>query len=133
MNIVTLNELTTAIEKKLDIDTFKAKKYANVIMDLFGFEDRIIDNSLEQKDRQLFYLLESRGLLYTGRERITLPNGRQWRIHYWVLAKNKIFQYSNNQWIQSRATNRKGQLSEKDTVYSYLPKDMWTSRKDPAL
>jgi len=131
LNIVTLNDLSTAIEEKLDIDTFEARKYANIIMDLFGFEDRIIDNALEQKDRRLFYILEARGLLHTERERITLPDGRQWRIHYWLLAKNKIFRYSNSQWIRPIPKNR--QLSQQDTVYSYLPKDIWMSRKDPAL
>ena len=117
-----------AIEEKLDIDTLEAKKYANIIMDFFGFEDRIIDNALEQKDRQLFYMLEAQGLLHTGRENILLPNGRQWRIHYWRLAKNTILRYSNNQWINTK--NKTSQPSQHDTVYSYLSKDMWTTRKN---
>ena len=39
LNIITLNDLLTAIEEKLDIDTVEAKKYANIVMDFFGFED----------------------------------------------------------------------------------------------
>ena len=131
MNLVTLNDLSTAIEEKLDVDTFEAKKYANIIMDLFGFEDRIIDNTLEQQDRQLFYRLQSQGILHTQRERITLPDGRQWRIHYWLLAKNKILRYSSNRWIGTKSKNK--QSSQSDDIYSYLPKEMWTTRKNAAL
>ena len=131
MNIVTVNELSTAIEEKLDIDTVEAKKYANIVMDFFGFEDRIIDNTLEQKDRQLFYMLEAQGLLHTQREMITLVDGRQWRIHYWLLTKKTILRYSNNQLISTKHKNR--QPSQHDNIYSYLPKDMWTTRKNPAI
>jgi len=131
LNIVTVNELSTAIEEKLDIDTVEAKKYANIVMDFFGFEDRIIDNTLEQKDRQLFYMLEAQGLLHTQREMITLVDGRQWRIHYWLLTKKTILRYSNNQLISTKHKNR--QPSQHDNIYSYLPKDMWTTRKNPAI
>lgn len=131
MNIVTVNELSTAIEETLDIDTVEAKKYANIVMDFFGFEDRIIDNTLEQKDRQLFYMLETQGLLHTQREMITLVDGRQWRIHYWLLTKKTILRYSNNQCISTKHKNR--QPSQHDNIYSYLPKDMWTTRKNPAI
>ena len=37
-------------------------------MDIFGFNDRIIDNVLEPEDRQLFYILEEEGLLTRGAE-----------------------------------------------------------------
>lgn len=128
---MTVNDLSMAIEEKLDIDTFEAKKYANIVMDFFGFEDRIIDNALEQKDRQLFYMLEAQGLLHTERENMLLPNGRQWRIHYWLLAKNTILRYSNNQWISTK--NKASQPPQHDTVYSYLSKDMWTTRKNSSM
>jgi len=131
LNIVTVNELSTAIEEKLDIGTVEAKKYANIVMDFFGFEDRIIDNTLEQKDRQLFYMLEAQGLLHTQREMITLVDGRQWRIHYWLLTKKTILRHSNNQLISTKHKNR--QPSQHDNIYSYLPKDMWTTRKNPAI
>ena len=99
-------------------------------MDIFGFDDRIIDNILEQKDRQLFYLLEAEGLLNTGREVITLPNGRQWRIHYWILKKPTILQYSNSErWMNDKDTDEKTQKMHSKNIYSYLPKDMWAARK----
>ena len=131
MNIVTVNDLSMAIEEKLDIDTLEAKKCATIVMDFFGFEDRIIDNALEQKDRQLFYMLEVQGLLHTERENILLPNGRQWRIHYWLLAKNTILRYSNNRWINTK--NKTSRPPQYYTVYSYLPKDIWTTRKNLSM
>ena len=128
---MTINDLSLAIKEKLDIDTYEAKKYASIVMDFFGYEDRIIDNALEQKDRQLFYKLQSQGILHTQRERITLPNGRQWRIHYWLLTKNKILRNSNNRWIGTKSKN--GQSSQNNDIYSCLPKEMWTTRKNPAV
>lgn len=128
MNIITLKELSLAIERILDIDAVIARRYANIVMDFFGFEDRIIDNTLDQKERQLFYLLEAQGILNTEREKITLQDGRQWRIHYWLLKKNTIFRYLNN-----KCTNGKqkiGPPSQMDNVYSYLPKELWSSRNN---
>jgi hypothetical protein len=131
LKIITLNDLLTAIEKKLDIDKVKAKKYANIVMDFFGFEDRIIDNALDQNDRQLFYMLETQGLLHTQREMIILSNGQQWRIHYWLLSKKTILKSSKNHWINNQNKNR--QLSHHDNIYLYLPKDMWMNRKKTAI
>jgi hypothetical protein len=97
-------------------------------MDLFGFEDRIIDNILEQRDRQLFYLLEANGLLNTEREEITLHNGRRWRIHYWILKKPTILKHSQDKrWLNDKLNNSNVQH---DNIYSYLSKDIWASRKN---
>ena len=131
LNIITLSTLTNAIEETLDIDANEAKKYARIVMDFFGFEDRIIDNLLGQADRQLFYLLESEGLLRTQRDLITINKGRRWRIHYWILAKKTILGCSSNPLIQQPAKKRK--LSAQDTIYSSLPQDMWTTRKKSAI
>ena len=99
-------------------------------MDLFGFDDRIIDNILEHEDRQLFYLLESEGILNTEREEITLHDGRIWRIHYWLLRKNIILQYSHKRkWEDNKSKDKKLQKFQHKTIYSSLPKYMWTARK----
>lgn len=127
MNIITLNDLSTAIEEKLDIEKTQAKKIATTILDFFGFDDRIIDNHLEQHERQLFYMLESQGLLQTQRELVTLMNGRQWRIHYWILAKKTILYCATNQYHYQKHASITP--SHQDTIYSYLNKDMWISRK----
>lgn len=127
MNIITLHDLSTAIEEKLDIEKTQAKKIALKILDFFGFDDRIIDNNLEQDERQLFYMLESHGLVQTQREIVTLMNGRQWRIHYWILAKKTILKYTTHTY--QRKKYPKITPSHQDTIYSYLNKDMWISRK----
>jgi hypothetical protein len=99
-------------------------------MDLFGFEDRIIDNVLEHEERQLFYLLESEGILDTEREEISLYDGRIWRIHYWLLKKNKILDYScKKKWTKQMDDHVKLQEFPHRTIYSTLPKYMWTTRK----
>jgi len=125
---LTIDDLSKVIERKLDINIEEAKRFANIVMDLFGFEDRIIDNILEQRDRQLFYLLEANGLLNTEREEITLHNGRRWRIHYWILKKPAILKHSQDKrWLNDRLNNTNVQH---DNIYSYLSKDIWTSRKN---
>lgn len=54
MSVVTLEDLAMAISNRVKIDVESAMGDANFVMDLFGFEDRIIDNVLEPEDRQLF-------------------------------------------------------------------------------
>lgn len=67
-----------------------AQNMAYHVLNFFGFGDRIVDNILEPEDRDLFYMLEDFGLLVTEREETTLYDGREWRIHYWLLKKNTI-------------------------------------------
>jgi len=98
-------------------------------MDLFGFDDRIIDNVLEHEERQLFYLLESVGILNTEREEIFLHDGRGWRIHYWLLKKKLILKYSNKIVMTKKFEDNKTEKIPYENIYSYLPKYMWTARK----
>ena len=123
---MTHGSLSSAIEERLGIHSSEARKYASTILDLFGFEDRIIVNTLTHKERRLFYRLEALGLLSTQRERITLHDGRQWRIHYWVLARKKILRYAARPWLSSQSTSS----PSPETVYSYLSNDTWTSRNN---
>lgn len=130
LHIIKLDELSKAIEIRLDLSEDAAKKYANTVMDLFGYDDRIVDNMLEQRDRQLFYILEAKGILNTAREDVLLHNGRRWRIHYWILKKPTILQYSNHErWMVNRDKNKDAQKFQQDNIYSYLPKNIWASRK----
>ena len=126
MTFITLKDLSRAIVKILEIDIETAKKYANIIIDFFGFEDRIIDNILEPEDRRLFYMLEKQGILTSEREETTLYNGNEWRTHYWRLEKNTILQCSNEK-KQIRITEHKKEIYE--NIYSNISKDMWTARK----
>ncbi len=76
--------------KHPNIKEEEAIDVANHLVGFFGYSDRIIDNLLEPEDRDVFYMLEESGILKTEREEITLFDGRDWRIHYWVLDKKKI-------------------------------------------
>jgi len=131
MRLVTLTVLTKAIQMKLDIDETEAKRYAEIVLDLFGYDDCIIDNILEHKERCLFYRLESEGILNTRREEIILDDGRNWRIHYWILQKAMIFnpEIEKNR-KRIRKKNRDTPLtSPQSTIYSSLPEEAWVTRK----
>ena len=90
MNIITLDILSKAIANRVGIDMDEAKRDAGFVMDVFGFQDRIIDNVLDPEDRQLFYILEEEGMLTTEREETTLYDGREWITYYWRLKKKTI-------------------------------------------
>jgi hypothetical protein len=116
---------------KLDIDEAEAKRYAEIVLDLFGYDDCIIDNILEHKERCLFYRLESEGILNTRREELILDDGRNWRIHYWILQKAMIFDPEMEKNRKSiRKKNRDTPLtSPQRTIYSSLPEEAWVTRK----
>lgn len=121
--IITLEDLAVAIATRVDIDMESALKDANFVMDLFGFEDRIIDNILEPEDRQLFYILEEEGMLLTEREETTIYDGRSWRTHYWFLNKETILKYKEEE-KRKRKTKEK---TDRDTaeVYNEIPDELW--------
>jgi len=121
--IVTLEDLATAIASRVDIDIESAMKDANFVMDLFGFEDRIIDNILEPEDRQLFYILEEEGMLITEREETTIYDGRSWRTHYWFLNKETILKYKE-EGKRKRKERRKREEDAAD-VYNEIPEELW--------
>lgn len=122
LEIITVEDLSQAIMDRIGLAGEEATRDAEFVMDIFGFNDRIIDNVLEPEDRQLFYILEEEGLLTTEREETTLYDGREWRTHYWLFRKDKV--------LASADSHRKKQAasdSEFD-VYSDLPEDVWASR-----
>ncbi|MBC7080872.1 MAG: hypothetical protein H5T44_01265 [Thermoplasmatales archaeon] len=122
--IITLEDLAMAIAYRTDTDYESALKDANFVMDLFGFEDRIIDNILEPEDRQLFYILEEEGMLLTEREETTIYDGRSWRTHYWCLNKEAILKY------KEKREKKKEEKVEEDyeDIYSEIPEELWFSR-----
>lgn len=131
IQLVTLHVLTKAIKTKLDIDENEAKRYAEIVLDFFGYDDCIIDNILEHKERLLFYRLESEGILNTRREEIILDDGRNWRIHYWMLQKTIIFhpEMEKNRKPIRKKNRDTPLISPQSTVYSSLPEKAWATRK----
>lgn len=132
MNIITLDDLSKAIANRVGIDVEEARRDAGFVMDIFGFQDRVIDNVLDPEDRQLFYTLEKEGMLTTEREETTLYDGREWRTHYWVIRKDIILKYARDE------NKRTGTvLSDKQTIgdisdeaiYDNISDDQWITRK----
>jgi len=132
MNIITLDDLSRAIANRVGISIDEARRDAGFVMDIFGFQDRVIDNVLDPEDRQLFYILEEEGMLTTEREETTLYDGREWRTHYWVIKKDTILKYAKNE-----NKRKKSVLTDKQTVqdisdeaiYDALEDQAWVSRK----
>jgi len=132
MNIITLDDLSRAIANRVGIGVDEARRDAGFVMDIFGFQDRVIDNVLDPEDRQLFYILEEEGMLTTEREETTLYDGREWRTHYWVIRKDVILKYAKDENRRVR-----GVLSDKQTIedisdeaiYDALENDVWVTRK----
>ena len=125
MSVVTLEDLAMAISNRVKIDVESAMGDANFVMDLFGFEDRIIDNVLEREDRQLFYILEEEGMLITEREETTIYDGRTWRTHYWFINKEMILSYKEEKEKSEKKSKEEEDISE---IYEEIPDEMWFSR-----
>src|SRR5690348_17812663 len=94
MGAITEDELTRAIERTLvpkgTVPPNDARKVAQVVLNYFGLEDSVLDNKLSSEDRDHFYRLEEEGLLTSEEEDATVSRGKTWRIHYWLLKKDRI-------------------------------------------
>ena len=92
---------------------------AEHILNFFGFSDRIIDNVLHPEERDTFYMLEDAGLMETEREETTLYDGREWRIHYWLL-KVAVIQKRRD------AGPKFADDDLEPSVYDEVPEDIWS-------
>jgi hypothetical protein len=133
MTIITLDDLSKAIANRVGIDIEEARRDAGFVMDIFGFDDRVIDNVLDPEDRQLFYILEEEGMLTTEREETTLYDGREWRTHYWRLKKDTISRYSKDNGLDRNILivdkKQPKNVSDED-IYGTIDDEMWvTTRK----
>ena len=130
MNFITLGDLSKAISNRVGIDIDEAQRDAGFVMDIFGFDDRVIDNVLDPEDRQLFYILEEEGMLTTEREESTLYDGREWRTHYWRLRKDTILRYSKEANGRRYLIDKKQPVNvSDDDIYNTIDEDMWITRK----
>jgi hypothetical protein len=132
MTIITLDDLSKAIANRVGIDIEEARRDAGFVMDIFGFDDRVIDNVLDPEDRQLFYILEEEGMLTTEREETTLYDGREWRTHYWRLKKDTIARYSreaNSERSILLVDKKQPKNVSDDDIYNTIEDDMWTTTR----
>lgn len=132
MTIITLDDLSKAIANRVGIDIEEARRDAGFVMDIFGFDDRVIDNVLDPEDRQLFYILEEEGMLTTEREETTLYDGREWRTHYWRLKKDTIARYSREASAERNillVDKKQPKNVSDDDIYNTIEDDMWTTTR----
>ncbi|RLF74554.1 MAG: hypothetical protein DRN42_04450, partial [Thermoplasmata archaeon] len=85
----------------------------------------IIDNMLEPEDRDIFYMMEDMGLLLTEREETTLYDGREWRIHYWLMRKDVVFREAEK---GVEVIRRKDTEEDPSQIYEEIPDEVWFSR-----
>ena len=124
-NFTNIDELSLAISKGLSLQNRsmsqeEAFEAAEHLINFFGYNDRVIDNMLEPEDRDAFYTMEDIGVLQTEREETTLFDGREWRIHYWILNVGKIIQLST-----IKETTRKVEKDESFQIYDEIPDEYW--------
>ncbi len=112
---VDFDSLAKAIRRSVGHDGMRpedARSIAAHVLNFFGFNERIIDNVLEPDDRDTFYMLEDTGILETERDETTLYDGREWRIHYWMFRKERIFDLAREE------TQAMADAGEQEVVYS---------------
>jgi hypothetical protein len=114
---VDFDSLAKAIRRSVGHDGMRpedARSIAAHVLNFFGFNERIIDNVLEPDDRDTFYMLEDTGILETERDETTLYDGREWRIHYWMFRKDRIFDLAREETAAMVAAG------EKEVVFSSI-------------
>ena len=122
MEVLTTEALAAAINYSPEyshIGDDESNYLAEHILNFFGYSDRIIDNVLHPEDRDTFYMLDDAGLMETEREETTLYDGREWRIHYWLLKVGVI---------QKRRDEgpKYAQDEVEPSVYDEVPEDIWS-------
>lgn len=121
---VKIDELARAISNGLSLQdrkmsTEESEQSAEHIINFFGYSTRVIDNMLEPEDRDVFYTMEDLGILETEREETTLFDGREWRIHYWILNVNRVLELS-----EMNINNNNKEDSNFD-IYNEIPDNYW--------
>lgn len=123
---LTLDEMREALQCAFSSDQGKdgewIKQMAEFILDFFGFEEYVLDNALTPRDRDIFYILENVGLLKTVMEETTIHKGKTWRIHYWVLNRERISQLLS----KAECVGEPTEENPEREVYEGLSDRAWT-------
>lgn len=127
MSVVTIEDVRLALEKALSpkgLSHDKIVSLADRLMDLFGFEDQVVDNRLTPSDRDMFYMLEEAGLVTTIHDEVQVQKGKTWRIYYWILKKDQI------QRIVGELKDEEHSKTPETSVYESISDDVWKNRQD---
>jgi hypothetical protein len=124
-DLVTLENMRAALSRVFDrgqgTDEEWVEQIAQFVMDFFGYEDRILDNRLTPKDRDVFYMLEGLGLLKTEMEEATIQKGKIWRIHYWILNQDKIKELVD----ETPEIETDEEYMKEGSIYEKLSEESW--------
>ncbi|MBI0584768.1 MAG: hypothetical protein ISF22_11175 [Methanomassiliicoccus sp.] len=123
---LTLDELALAIKNSVDDEKLPeeaARDMAYRVLNFFGHSDRMVDNILEPIDRDPFYMLEDIGILTTEMEEVTIYDGKEWRIHYWLFRNDRIRE------LIERKAAASGEDGDSGSVYDSLTDDVWQYKK----
>jgi len=105
--------------KGIDIPMADALEISLHALSFFGYEERILSNTLERGDLVIMYTLEDLGLLKAESEEIPVgKRDRPWRISYFSMNRERILEYASG-------SKEKEPLSEPSSVYENLPEEVW--------
>jgi len=122
IDVISLEIMTEALNRTLTkkgIPPENVESISRYLMNFFGFNDYVVDNVLNSKDRDVFYMLEEEGLLKTARDEVTIQHGKVWRIHYWVLNKRKINEFA------TAPIEEPDKCEDYTNIYEELSEDVW--------
>jgi DNA-binding transcriptional ArsR family regulator len=127
MALVNLKEVNIALEKALAskmLPRQEIERLAMRIMDLFGFEDQVVDNRLTPEDRDIFYMLEEAGLVTTIEDDVQVQKGKTWRIYYWVLKEDQIHRLAHE------SEEKGSEMPAEADIYETMSDDVWKHHEE---
>lgn len=87
--ILTYNILYEVTRKSYD--KLVADDITGPVIERFGSNEEVMDAELDKSTRDVFYMMEEKGILTTRRYDDTLPsNSTEWRTHVWIYKKGTI-------------------------------------------
>jgi len=105
--------------KGIDIPMGDALEISIHALRFFGYETRILLNTLEREDLVIMYTLEDLGLLKAESEEIPVgKSNKPWRISYFSMNRERILEYASG-------SKEKEPLSEPSSVYENLSEEVW--------
>jgi hypothetical protein len=127
VDVIREAELVRAIERTLvahgKMPTEEALPTARMVLGYFGLDDTVLDNKLSSDDRDRFYRLEEEGLLTSEEEDATVSRGKTWRIHYWLLKKDRIRDVGRDRMAKTEDAD--------EAMYRDIGDSAWNRSKTP--
>ena len=110
--------LEQALREKFGMSADDATDIAAVVVEQFGDQDEVNDETLDPSVRSIFYTLEAKKILTFRREEYTWENGERRRGFWWRVREEEL----------TRTKTLVPEAGDED-VYASLPRDAWTARQ----